>query len=408
MDGSSTAATANQLAWDADVEPANQNAVPQLKLHRGGPGRRRLPIVAADLEGVAIQSTKVGEVPMAPADLPELSTLKFLDEIPRFQAILRGELPPPITVEIDPTNICNHHCVWCIEAEYISSDKNTMKKKHLLRIVREVKELGAKSIVFKGGGEPLVHPAIGDALKLAHELGLRSGIITNGERILALKDAIIQYATWVRVSIDSGTPEDHEKMHGAKPGAFQKAFDGITEISPHVFVGTQFVLNEENWRGAEEGARKSKQAGAKYIQFKSVIREQTLDEGSVPHIDAAVARARRELDGVDGFRVVGTGTAKRQPPYRTCKGHQLVMIIGANGNSYACCSTRGQEDYSFGSVYNTSLKEMWTSQQRKDVLGRIDNLECRAGCRARSRLRYDAYNEVFDYLSSNQPHADFF
>lgn len=408
MDGSSAAAVANQLAWDAEAEPANANAVP-LKLHRGGPlGRRRLPILAADLEGVAIANTKTGEVPMAPADLPELSTLKFLDEIPRFQAILRGEMPPPITVEIDPTNICNHHCVWCIEAEYISSDKNTMKREHLLRIVREVKELGAKSIVFKGGGEPLVHPAIADALQLSHELGLRNGIITNGERILAHKEAIIKYATWVRVSIDSGTPEDHEKMHGAKPGAFQKAFDGIAAVSPHVFVGTQFVLNEDNWRGAEAGARKSKEAGAKYIQFKSVIRNKTLDADAVPHMDEVVARSRRELDGVDGFRVVGTGTAKRQPPYRTCKGHQLVMILGANGNSYACCSTRGQEDYSFGSVYNTSLKEMWTSQQRKTVLDRIDNLECRAGCRARSRLRYDAYNEVFDYLQSSQPHGDFF
>jgi radical SAM protein with 4Fe4S-binding SPASM domain len=369
---------------------------------------RRLPIVAANLAGAPQLDWQERGVELAQEELPELSVLRFVDELPRFQAILRGELPAPVTVEIDPTNICSHRCTWCIEAEYISSDKNTLRPDVLLRVVREAAELGAKSIVWKGGGEPLLHPTIGVALELVTELGMRSGIITHGERIVVYREAIRANAAWVRVSLDAGSEEDHRRSHRGKPGAWGRALEGITAIADAVFVGVQFVVDENNWRGIVTGARAARGAGARYIQFKPVIRETVLDDDLTPRIDALIGAAREELDGVGGFRVLGNGTAKRQPPYRNCKGHHLVMIIGANGSLYACCSTRGEKEYSYGSLHEASLSEIWRGPTRKKVLAKIDDLECRAGCRARSRYRYDAYNEVFDYLASGRPHADFF
>src|SRR5688500_6963417 len=39
---------------------------------------------------------------------------KILNHFDRISAFVRGELVYPITVEIDPTNVCNHRCKWCV------------------------------------------------------------------------------------------------------------------------------------------------------------------------------------------------------------------------------------------------------------------------------------------------------
>jgi len=45
----------------------------------------------------------------------EFSEFKAIHYIDRLQAICRGELPPPVTVEVDLTNACNHRCIWCMD-----------------------------------------------------------------------------------------------------------------------------------------------------------------------------------------------------------------------------------------------------------------------------------------------------
>ncbi len=377
---------------------------------REAPGavKKHLPIVAADRDGNPQYAFEEKGVVLAPEELPQLSLLRFIDELPRLQSIARGERPTPVTLEIDPTNVCNHHCEWCIEAEYIENDKNTLRRDTLLRVIEEAASMGIRSVVFKGGGEPLLHPAIGEALALAHKLGMRSGIITNGEHIAKWREEILEFATWVRVSLDAGSEEDHQRVHRPRAGAFARCLEGVSMLTGNVFCGIQFVLNERNWQGAVSGTQAAKEAGARYIQFKPVVREQTLDTDATVAIDAIVNQARREFDGKDGFRVLGTGTAKRLPPYRNCQGHQLVMIVGANGEAYACCSTRGKADYSFGSVHQQSLDSIWDGTQREKVLDRIDGYACRPGCRARSGFRYDTYNQVIDYLAGDRPHSDFF
>ena len=45
----------------------------------------------------------------------QFSDFKILRHLERIQALLRGELVWPVTVEVDPTNHCNHNCIWCID-----------------------------------------------------------------------------------------------------------------------------------------------------------------------------------------------------------------------------------------------------------------------------------------------------
>ena len=96
-------------------------------------------------------------------------------------------------------------------------------------------------------------------------------------------------------------------------------------------------------------------------------------------------------------------------PYGVCLAHHLIGIVCADANLYACCSTRGNPEYSFGSLKTQSFSEIWRSERRKEVIQKIDLGQCRHLCLGKtSHLRYDHCNAAFEYLLAPDPkHADF-
>lgn len=59
---------------------------------------------------------------------------------------------PPITVEVDPVDYCNHSCTWCFTSSHRETDR--LSKAEVHKITEELGEMGAKSVHFAGGGEP--------------------------------------------------------------------------------------------------------------------------------------------------------------------------------------------------------------------------------------------------------------
>ena len=46
-------------------------------------------------------------------------SLKVIANYDRVDELLNGNNPPPVLVEFDPSNACNHGCVFCLSS-YIS------------------------------------------------------------------------------------------------------------------------------------------------------------------------------------------------------------------------------------------------------------------------------------------------
>ncbi|MFQ5811308.1 MAG: hypothetical protein ACE5JM_16950, partial [Armatimonadota bacterium] len=89
------------------------------------------------------------------AALGPFDPLKVLRQPERIAAVARGETAPPVTVEIDPTNACNHDCIWCITSGLRARSTATLSRDLLLRLPGELAQYGVRSITFTGGGEPL-------------------------------------------------------------------------------------------------------------------------------------------------------------------------------------------------------------------------------------------------------------
>src|SRR5690606_31804808 len=84
-----------------------------------------------------------------------------------------------------------------------------------LALIDELADCGVKAITFTGGGEPLVHREAAAILERAAAAGLEFGVVTNGFNLRgAAQDVIAKHAKFVRVSLDSGTPETHQFAHG--------------------------------------------------------------------------------------------------------------------------------------------------------------------------------------------------
>ena len=71
----------------------------------------------------------------------------------------------PIYLEISPTGICNHRCLFCAK-DYIGYKKREIDKNILMQRITEMAGYGVKSIMFAGEGEPVLYNDLHEVLDL--------------------------------------------------------------------------------------------------------------------------------------------------------------------------------------------------------------------------------------------------
>ncbi|MDR3210750.1 MAG: radical SAM protein, partial [Planctomycetota bacterium] len=186
----------------------------------------------------------------------------------RVADFLAGCLVWPIYAEISPTSDCNHHCRFC-NFNYLGHQGAYFPSGRLLTLVDELKQAGVKAVVFAGAGEPSLHPDTFPAIRRAREIGLDVAMSSNGA---ALQDRqlreMAQYLTWVRFSVNGGTPAAYAACQGTGAGDLNVVLDNITRLFKYkesfassLTIGAQCVLLPENQNTLVELARRLKQAG---------------------------------------------------------------------------------------------------------------------------------------------------
>ena len=129
----------------------------------------------------------------------------------------------PITLEVDPSNACNHSCPFCISGHiHLAKFKDTeffdrriMKKEVLMSLVKDISKMDIQSLSWTGGGEPTQNPNLKDAMKYINENSkIQMGMFTNGTLLerFDLFDTIIRTLTWIRVSIDAGKAKTYNDL----------------------------------------------------------------------------------------------------------------------------------------------------------------------------------------------------
>ncbi|MGA1874520.1 MAG: radical SAM protein [bacterium] len=337
----------------------------------------------------------------------EFSQFKFLHHLDRIRAICHGELPPPVTIEVDLTNACNHRCLWCLDHSYNSRIDTTLKETPFLNFADEIVEQGVYSLIFKGRGEPLLYYSFTKVIQHIRSKGLDLGLVTNGETINRHLEAI-PHLSWVGVSLDAATAETHQKLHKPfKTDAFHTIVDNLYQISTSAYTGILYLIHPENIQEMEAAAQLARDVGCRCITFKRIAGEETekLTSGMLREIDESIMKIKREQGGAN-FQVLDTGLyhayrGGKISPYNICLAHHLIGILGSDGNLYPCMALRGEIDYSFGSIYRDTFRDIWYGERRKVVLKKISLHECSSRCLGQtSFFRYDYYNQLLEYLTT--------
>jgi MoaA/NifB/PqqE/SkfB family radical SAM enzyme len=323
--------------------------------------------------------------------------------------IAKGDIEYPVSCEIDPSNLCNHSCVWCINGKFRKNEKVFLPTDKLLDIINQLAEAGVKSVTFTGGGEPLTHPDIILALHYVREKGMEVALVTNGGLLNKEKcDAIVKTCKFVRISLDAGEEDTYVKLHKPRMNTLQSVLNWIAYMrlnSSDLDIGTAFLVHPYNYDEIISAAFLVKEAGASYLQIRPVfMRGMELN-------DKILTEMRRQVHEVmvkyvdDKFKVYPIihrfeELSNQDKGYSECLGHNLLGVISANGQMYLFCQLRGLPQYSLGDLYKNTFKEIWSGKQRQEVIKKVNVNRC-------PPCRYTKYNEILEYLKSEKKHTNF-
>ena len=108
----------------------------------------------------------------------------------------------PISVNFHLWKPCNYHCRFCFATfPDIEGALTLNDAKHLLFLLREA---GAEKLNF-AGGEPTLHPNIGELVAESHRLGFITSLVSNGARMTELLEKHAHEIDWVALSVDSAS-----------------------------------------------------------------------------------------------------------------------------------------------------------------------------------------------------------
>jgi len=324
----------------------------------------------------------------------------------------------PIYVEISPVANCNHKCLFC-HYNYLGH-KGKFQKDRLLSLVDEIANMGAKSLVFGGVGEPTINKETILAIKKAKELGLDVGLMTNGALLKEneLED-LVKNLTWIRFSFNAGTAETYALVHQTNEKDYEKISHTISNLvklkkkfESNITIGVQYILLPENKDNVLNQATLFKSMGVDYFVVKHFYsHEQNIYNPDMsfldkPFMDDLFKEKEKMTTENFSFVVRSTENLNQNRVYNQCYGLPFILYIREDGEVYTCFSYQHESKTSLGNIYKSTLEEIWKSSTKKEAIKfineKIDKNRCQPNCR-----HHQINNYLWDLKHPDIEHINF-
>lgn len=291
-----------------------------------------------------------------------------------IKTVVERGIIQPVHIQLCPTNRCTRNCTFCS-----CSERDKGKELPLERVTEmlwKFRRLGCKAITITGGGEPLIHPHIKQIVWACKGLGIKVGMVTNGDAVRNLAPEDWREVTWCRISCS-----DEVKI----TDAWWRPIQDVVEQVPEVDWAFSYVLGREPnrvnmWAFIEL---------AQFYQFTHVrLVNDLLDYENVPPIE-------EELPDIAIYQP----RTEPRPGMRECRISLLKPIIAADGKIYPCCGVQYAErdpsrDFSSSMEMEGSIEGIWSEQRM------FDGSICR-------HCYYTDYNEYLRKLCMPLTHREF-
>ena len=324
------------------------------------------------------------------------------DVISKF---LKGEIFPPISVEISPASRCNQKCKHCYTTYLMEPEISPalLNDRLYFKAIKDSADFGVKSFILCGTGEPTLHPQTPNAISYAKKLGLDVCMITNG--ILATKERMescLGDLTFIRFSTAGGSPKRYAELQGSTEEAFYQMLDNLrdlVEIKRRKNLDTTIGVSYPLFEGCQDEivpfVAELKNIGVDYVQLKPCgdFKKCNYVYKKDTHREEIVAEKLREAEQFtsndfycqvkyERFRYLEEVEQIGLP--EKCWGLLFYTQIGTDGKVYACSGSWYEEENCYGSLEHNTLKEIWDSERFKEVFERrsiVDKDLCFYQCR---------------------------
>lgn len=341
---------------------------------------------------------------------------------PHLEAIASGRFLPPVSVKIELTNRCNHDCHFCAYRKVVQdrARDERLPVDRILLLLDDLADAGVRGVMFTGGGEPLMHPAASRIFARCRANGLEHALITNGLLLHRLDDEDLAGLTWIRFSINAGSPSAYARVHGVAERQWYRVWEQVARAAersrfPELTVGISMVVTPDNHDTMELAARCAEHAGADYLHLRPAfvgpdteLRRQLDDAEIARCLDRLVALGARSAPGFKVFGISRRFHEIGRPPRRLvhCRATPLVAYVLPTGDVSICTIVRSAEfnpdvpDPFLGNLTTDRFFSLWNSPKHHAIIRGLS----RSGC---SRCHFAEYNRALDTLDADVMHQAF-
>lgn len=286
-------------------------------------------------------------------------------------------LAAPFTVYIEVTRFCNVKCYYCMQStrddENGEMRKLGLQKKHMrledyaavLEQLGQFPAAGIKRIVFSGLGEPLMHPALPDMVKMAVDARIcdRVEIITNGLLLThEMSDRLVAAGTNnISISIQGINAAQYEKTCGKRID-FSKFLSNLGYLFANKKSTTVYIKAIDATLGGREDEERfyrlfGDAADKIYIEHLVVMQQQM--EGLKEIVDNSKNFYNEDI------------TVERD----VCAQAFYFLQIGCDLDTFPCPVPGLPKTLSMGNMQDATLLEIWNGRKRKRFLKKMLKFE---------------------------------
>jgi MoaA/NifB/PqqE/SkfB family radical SAM enzyme len=167
--------------------------------------------------------------------------------------------------QIHPTRRCNLRCLHCYSRSS-PEERDFLTPESIAEALTDARDQGYRIAEFSGG-EPVLYPGLGELLRHAKSLGMKTTVASNG---MLLHEArlreMAKYTDMLAISLD-GMPDSHDRMRNCV-GAFQRMAESLEAVRvSRIPFGFVFTLTRNNAEEVEWAADFAAGQGAKVLRL---------------------------------------------------------------------------------------------------------------------------------------------
>lgn len=346
---------------------------------------------------------------------------KLLWHLDRVGAWTRGERIAPLHIDLGITTGCNINCSFCygvLQGRTGAGDRRDMPLEPLLRLMRDAREIGVRSILFDGQGENTLNDALYAAIGEAERIGLSVALATNGTLLRReCLPVLLSGLTWLRINISAATPESYRRIHGAP--LFDKVIANIRETvaakrrsGSATTIGLQMVLTRENLDDIVPLSRLGRELGVDYLVVKPCSDDpaKTLDAPVDEYLALDEVFREAAACSSDDYQVVVKGNKlvnRGLKDFGACYGTRFIINISGDGSVFPCGHFFNirRDEFCMGNILHDSLKEIIASERYWEVQEKISTIDVNRECETNCRHYY--VSGFLWKLKNPPPHLDF-